>query len=49
MPTLDPDCCGMQIFEYVQLDLKKYMGQDRHKSHLPVKKADLKVCALFQG
>ena len=35
----------VQIFEYLQLDLKKYMGQDKKKSHLPVKPGDLKVCA----
>ena len=33
----------LQIFEYVQLDLKKYMGQDKKKTHLPLKPAELKV------
>ena len=37
----------VQIFEYLQLDLKKYMGQDKKKSHLPVKPGDLKVCAAW--
>lgn len=34
---------SVQIFEYVPLDLKKYMGQDRKKTHLPVKPEELKV------
>jgi hypothetical protein len=40
----------VQIFEYLQLDLKKYMGQDKKKNHLPVPQEDLKVpcpCECF--
>lgn len=41
--------CFVQIFEYVQLDLKKYMGQDKKKTHLPLKPAELKVRFVRSG
>lgn len=33
----------VQIFEYVQQDLKKFMGTDKNKQHLALKKHLLKV------
>ena len=40
------DLC-VQIFEYLQQDLKKYMGMDKKRTHQPVKPEELKVCLLL--
>lgn len=42
----------LQIFEYVQQDLKGFMGADKAKQHLPVAGHLLKVCypcSTWQG
>jgi hypothetical protein len=36
----------LQIFEYVQQDLKKYMSLDKKKNHLPLRPDLLKVLSL---
>lgn len=36
----------MQIFEYVKQDLKKFMGTDKNKQHLALKRHLLKVRSI---